>query len=84
MDVNFLIKKIKEYNKETDVKLIKRSFDFSEKAHEGNKRDSGDPYFIHPYNVALILTTIKADDKMICAALLHDVAEDTKYKIEDI
>ena len=84
MDVNFLIKKIKEYNKETDVKLIKMAFDFSEKAHEGNKRDSGDPYFIHPYNVALILTTIKADDKMICAALLHDVAEDTKYKIEDI
>ncbi len=65
--------------------LVKRSYELSAKAHEGQKRLSGQPYIIHPVNVAnIILQDFAPDDKMISAGLLHDVVEDTPYTKEDM
>ena len=77
MDINSLIEKVKEYNSKSDVNLIKKAYELSEKLHKGQKRKSGEPYIIHPLNVAYILAELKLDDKSICAGLLHDVLEDT-------
>jgi RelA/SpoT family (p)ppGpp synthetase len=65
--------------------LIRRAFDFSLAAHKQDLRASGEPYFNHPYEVALIVAKeIPLDDVSVAAALLHDVAEDTDYEIKDI
>ncbi len=57
---------------------------FAKKAHEGQKRKSGEPYVIHPILVATITAYVTADEVMVQAALLHDVVEDTPYSLEDI
>lgn len=68
-----------------DENLIRRAFDFSLNAHKKDFRASGEPYFNHPYEVALIIAKeIPLDDISVTAALLHDVAEDTDYEIDDI
>lgn len=68
-----------------DENLISKAFKFSVEAHKNDKRISGEPYFSHPYEVAMILATeIPLDDVSIAAALLHDVVEDTKFNIKDI
>lgn len=65
--------------------LIRRAFEFSVDAHKNDIRASGDPFFNHPYEVALIVAKeIPLDDVSVAAALLHDVAEDTEYEIKDI
>lgn len=72
-----LLKAISEnanYNYDTIVKAL----DFATKCHEGQNRRSGEPYIEHPINVALILTGFGMDTESICAALLHDVVEDTE------
>ena len=62
--------------------LITRSFEFSVEAHKNDLRASGDPYFIHPYHVALIVAEeLPLDDITVASALLHDVAEDTEFNI---
>ncbi|HSP89071.1 MAG TPA: RelA/SpoT family protein, partial [Ignavibacteriaceae bacterium] len=62
--------------------LIVRSFEFSVEAHKNDLRASGDPYFIHPYHVALIVAEeLPLDDITVASALLHDVAEDTEFNI---
>ena len=63
---------------------IHSAFLFASKAHEGQKRASGEPYIIHPVAVAETLCSYNADPTTIIAALLHDVIEDTKYSYEDI
>ncbi len=63
---------------------IKEALEFAIKAHEGQFRKSGEPYVIHPILVATIVAYIAKDRTMVTAALLHDVAEDTPYGIEDI
>lgn len=68
-----------------DENLIRRAFDFSLNAHKNDLRASGEPYFNHPYEVSLIVAReIPLDDISVASALLHDVAEDTDYEIEDI
>ncbi|HVW66539.1 MAG TPA: HD domain-containing protein [Candidatus Peribacteraceae bacterium] len=67
---------------ETD--LIKKAFEMGEKAHAGQTRASGEPYFTHPIAVALILSRMNADCETIIAALLHDTIEDTPLTIEEI
>ncbi len=79
-----LLNRIKIYNPKADLKLIERAFNLSKKAHEGQKRHSGEEYFTHPYQVAIILTELKADSASICAGLLHDVLEDCKVKLKDL
>lgn len=63
---------------------ILRAYDFAKEAHKGQTRFSGEPYIIHPIGVAEILLDFHPDEASIIAALLHDVAEDTKKTLEDI
>jgi guanosine-3',5'-bis(diphosphate) 3'-pyrophosphohydrolase len=68
-----------------DEDLITRAFNLSLEAHKNNLRASGEPYFLHPYEVALIVAKeIALDDVSIAAALLHDVVEDTDFELKDI
>ena len=63
---------------------IQEALDFAIRAHEGQKRKSGEPYIIHPILVAAITASISGDETMVISALLHDVVEDTPYGIEEI
>ena len=79
--LNGLIKSIKSYDKNANFQLIKKSYTYAKKAHEGQKRLSGKDFFVHPLEVAKILIDWKADSASICAALLHDVIEDSSINI---
>ena len=72
-----LIAKRKEHSRRTDTKLINRAYEYAYSHHGNQLRKSGEPYIIHPLNVAYILADIGLDDNTISAALLHDVVEDT-------
>lgn len=78
-----LIKKVFEYNPE-EVEIIKKAYQFAKLLHEGQTRESGEPYINHPLNVAYILAQIHADRDTLCAGLLHDTLEDTKITKEEI
>jgi len=67
-----------------EEELIKKAYDFAEHAHSGQKRMSGDPYFIHPFETAKILANLGMDTQTIAAGLLHDVLEDTKVTEEEL
>src|SRR3989338_4085411 len=67
-----------------EAELINKAYLFAEKAHEWQKRLSGDPYFIHPFETAKILAWLGMDVQTIVAGLLHDVLEDTKITEEEI
>ncbi|MBR2300581.1 MAG: HD domain-containing protein, partial [Bacteroidaceae bacterium] len=67
------------------VEKITKAFNFARQAHKGVKRHSGEPYIMHPLAVArIVCAEIGLGSTSICAALLHDVVEDTDYTIEDI
>ncbi len=72
-------------NHRKKVDIIERAFKFARSAHEGVRRRSGEPYILHPIAVAKIASReIGLGSTSICAALLHDVVEDTEYTVEDI
>jgi len=75
---------VKAYNPKADFTLLQKAFDFANKAHKDQKRKSGEPYIIHPLEVALILAENHADTTSLVVALLHDVVEDTSVKLEAI
>lgn len=79
-----LIEKIKRYAPNGDLDLIEKAYYYGKKAHEGQLRKSGEPYFIHPIAVANILCDMELDMQTIAAGLLHDVVEDTEFTYEDI
>ena len=79
-----VISKKKEITKRADTKLIMKAYNLANDKHKNQKRGSGEPYIIHPLNVAYILARIGLDDNTICAALLHDVVEDTDVTNEDL
>jgi GTP diphosphokinase / guanosine-3',5'-bis(diphosphate) 3'-diphosphatase len=79
-----LINKIKSYNKFLNPEKLNKAYDFAIKAHENQKRDSGDPYSNHPIAVANILTELKLDSATIATGLLHDTIEDTYATYETI
>lgn len=79
-----LLDKIIEYKLDVDVEMIKRAYNLAEKAHGDQFRDSGEPYIVHPIEVAIILVELGLDSYTICAALLHDVVEDTIYTYDNI
>lgn len=79
-----LLAYILKYNPDADVELITKAFNLAKEAHEGQLRKSGEPYIIHPVAVAKILSELNMDSQTICAGLLHDVIEDTKYTYDDI
>ena len=72
-----LIKKIKSYNKFLNPETLDKAYNFAIKAHSNQKRQSGDPYVVHPIAVANILTELKLDSATIATGLLHDTIEDT-------
>ena len=73
-----LVERVRKYNPKTNEDLLNRAYVYAMRAHGGQKRASGDPYFSHPLEVAAILTNLKLDDATIAAALLHDTIEDTE------
>ena len=79
-----LINKVKSYNKFLNPEKLNKAYNFAVKAHENQKRDSGDPYSNHPIAVASILTELKLDSATIATGLLHDTIEDTHATYESI
>jgi len=76
--------KILEYRSESDLDIIRKAFELARHGHDGQYRQSGEPYLIHPLEVSIILADIRADKESILAGILHDVVEDTPYTKEDI
>ncbi len=79
-----LIEKIHEYHPSEDVSQIEKAYNIAKKAHEGQKRKSGEPYIIHPLCVAIILAELELDKETIVAGILHDVVEDTVMTTDEI
>ncbi len=79
-----VLETVKKSNRRADLKLIKKAYEFAKDKHKDQLRRSGEPYIIHPIQVAYILSTLGLDHSTICAALLHDVIEDTDVTLEDI
>ena len=83
-NINEIITELKKRKRKANIKLVQRAYDLANDKHKGQCRRSGEPYIIHPLQVAYILTTIDMDENTICAALLHDVVEDTDLTHQDI
>ena len=79
-----VISKKKETSRRVDTKLIMKAYNYAVEHHGDQKRRSGEPYIIHPLNVAYILAELGLDEATICAALLHDVVEDTDATDADL
>lgn len=79
-----LIEKILSYNPDADVEKVREAYDYAEAHHEGQKRNSGEDYIVHPFNVALILAEMNMDVSTIIAGLLHDTIEDTDVTYDDV
>ena len=79
-----LMKRMQENRPQDDLSIVKKAYDFSLKHHEGQSRASGEPYLVHPLEVALVLAEMKMDPVAIAAGLLHDSVEDTSVTIVDI
>lgn len=82
--INDLMKKLKSNKRRYNTNLILKAYKYAEEHHRGQKRVSGEDYIVHPLAVAYILADLQLDDATICAALLHDVVEDTPATNEDI
>ena len=79
-----LISHVQKYHPSGDISMIAKAYEVAKKAHEGQVRKSGEPYIIHPLNVAIILADLEMDKETIVAGLLHDVIEDTIMTEEDL
>lgn len=82
--INMLIQKILDDDKQYDMSKIITAYEFAAKAHETQVRSSGEPYITHPLAVSFILLDLGMDTDTICAAMLHDVVEDTEVTLEEI
>jgi GTP pyrophosphokinase len=82
--IDDIIARVRAYQPTADADLLRKAYAFAERAHEGQKRKSGDPYFIHPASVAGVITELRLDMASICAGLLHDTVEDTSVSIDDL
>ena len=80
-----ILDKVRNYNPQSDVDLIRKAYVFSAWAHEGKTRFSGEPYISHPLEVAGILADLRMDDASVVTGLLHDTVEDNyQASLEDI
>jgi GTP pyrophosphokinase len=79
-----LVERVRAYDPKADEEALNRAYVFSMMAHGSQKRDSGDPYFSHPLEVAGILTELKLDSASIITGLLHDTVEDTIATLDEI
>ena len=73
-----------DYLKEPEKKAVRRAFLFAQRAHEGQKRNTGEPYVTHSVETAIFIAKLKLDKETICAAILHDVCEDTPCDLNTI
>ena len=79
-----IMDKIKTYLSKEDANFIYRAYEYAKKAHEGQLRKSGEPYIVHPVQVASILVDLEMDPETIAGGFLHDVVEDTEITLEEI
>ena len=79
-----ILDQVRSYHPAANTELINKAYVYSARAHDGQARKSGDPYFIHPVSVADIITKLRLDSASVCAALLHDVVEDTQVTEAEI
>ena len=79
-----LMKRMQANRPNDDLELVKKAYDYSMKNHAGQSRASGEPYLVHPLEVALVLAEMKMDSVAVAAGLLHDSVEDTAVTIVDI
>ena len=79
-----LIERISKSYTEEELADVRKAYELASKAHEGQKRLSGEPYIMHPLNVAIILSKLGMDDASVIAAILHDTVEDTKMTYNDV
>lgn len=84
LHVDDIIAKVQSYNSQADRALIKKAYAFSEKAHAGQLRKSGQPFVVHPLEVGYVLAEMKLDAASIAAGILHDTIEDTKATKKEI
>jgi len=84
MNLAEFVIRIESLNANVDIPLLRRAYEFSEAAHHEQKRASGEPFFNHCIEVALILAEQHLDTATLAAGLIHDVVEDTRYSIEAI
>lgn len=84
MTIDDLIKKMETYNPNLNEDKVRRAYEMARIHHEGQKRNSGEDYIIHPLNVAMILADMDMDTSTIIAGLLHDTIEDTSVTYEDV
>lgn len=82
--LNNVLEKVLRYFPEADLSLIEKAYVFSAKVHQGQVRLSGEPYLIHPLEVAAILADMKMDMPTVASGLLHDAVEDTYANLEEI
>lgn len=82
--IDDLLSIVASYQPSENVEIIKRAYEFGEKAHEGQVRRSGEPYIFHPLGVAIILAELRLDLATVATGLLHDTVEDTQATLEDI
>ena len=79
-----LLRKVRAYRPDDDLALIKKAYEFSLQHHKGQARESGEPYLVHPLQVATLLAEMRLDTTAITAGLLHDAVEDTSVTIDEI
>ena len=82
--LNDILEKVSAYHADADLDLIKKAYVYSAKVHQGQIRKSGEPYLVHPLEVAGLLADLKLDEASIVSGLLHDTIEDTLAKPEEI
>ncbi|BFM23529.1 MULTISPECIES: bifunctional (p)ppGpp synthetase/guanosine-3',5'-bis(diphosphate) 3'-pyrophosphohydrolase [Microbacterium] len=83
-DVDKLLRTVRTHHPKGDLAIIERAYAVADKAHDGQKRQSGEPYITHPLAVAQILAELGLGPKAIAAALLHDTVEDTDYPLDEL
>ena len=79
-----LLQQIREYRPNDDLAIVRKAYDFSLQHHKGQRRASGEPYLVHPLEVASVLAEMRLDTTAIAAGLLHDAVEDTTVTIDEI
>src|SRR5918993_1402917 len=79
-----LVDKVRSYSPDADLELLRRAYVFSAREHKGQVRHSGEPYLVHPLEVANLLVDMRLDAVAVAAGLLHDVVEDTLTSIERV
>ena len=81
---DILFENASTYLNDEDCKAIEEAYLFAKGAHEGQFRKSGEPFIMHPVEVAIILSDLRMDSDTLRAAVLHDTVEDTEYTLEDV